>query len=242
MPGVATVNDMICWQKKVFKLERSLISKIMKNKAEIFWDKQAVRFDNNQKKFEIASSEIISRTKEYLNPDDNVLDFGCATGTKTMELAGGVRHIHGLDISSEMISLAIKKLNAGNVKNASFSFGTIFKDDLGKATFDKIIAYSIIHLLEDSEKVILRINELLKPGGLFISETACFRDRMSFGTRLEFASYRLMKRLGIFPLHLNMFTAADVEQLIGSQNFNILKAEKLFFNGMTISLIVAEKV
>jgi len=213
----------------------------MNNKAEIFWDKQAGRFDKSQKQFDSASREILLRTKEFLNPDDNVLDFGCATGTKTLELAGGIRHIHGLDLSSEMIGLAMKNLNASNVKNASFSSGTIFKDDLGKASFDKIIAYSIIHMLEDVEKVIQRINELLKPGGLFISETACFRERMSPGTRLQFTSFRLLKRLGLFPLHLNMFTKDDVEQLIGSHNFYILKAEKLFLNGMTISFIVAKK-
>ena len=213
----------------------------MNNKAEIFWDKQAGRFDKSQKQFDSASREILLRTKEFLNPDDNVLDFGCATGSKTLELAGGIRHIHGLDLSSEMIGLAMKNLNASNVKNASFSSGTIFKDDLGNASFDTIIAYSIIHMLEDVEKVIQRINELLKPGGLFISETACFKERMSPGTRLQFTSFRLLKRLGLFPLHLNMFTKDDVEQLIGSHNFYILKAEKLFLNGMTISFIVAKK-
>ena len=213
----------------------------MNNKAEIFWDKQAGRFDKSQKQFDSASREILLRTKEFLNPDDKVLDFGCATGTKTLELAGGIRHIHGLDLSSEMIGLAMKNLNASNVKNASFSSGTIFKDDLEKASFDKIIAYSIIHMLEDREKVIQRINELLKPGGLFIAETACFKERMSPGTRLQFTSFRFLKRLGLFPLHLNMFTTADVAQLVGSHDFYILKSEKLFLNGMTISFIVAEK-
>ena len=214
----------------------------MNNKAEIFWDKQAGRFDKSQKQFDSASREILLRTKEFLNPDDNVLDFGCATGSKTLELAGGIRHIHGLDLSSEMIGLAMKNLNASNVKNASFSSGTIFKDDLGNASFDTIIAYSIIHMLEDVEKVIQRINELLKPGGLFISETACFKERMSPGTRLQFTSFRLLKHLGLFPLHLNMFTTDDVAQLICSHDFYILKAEKLFLNGMTISFIVAKKV
>ena len=213
----------------------------MNNKAEIFWNKQAGRFDKSQKQFESESREILLRTKEFLNPDDNVLDFGCATGTKTLELAGGIRHIHGLDLSSEMIGLAMKNLNASNVKNASFSSGTIFKDDLEKASFDKIIAYSIIHMLEDREKVIQRINELLKPGGLFIAETACFKERMSPGTRLQFTSFRFLKRLGLFPLHLNMFTTADVAQLVGSHDFYILKSEKLFLNGMTISFNVAEK-
>lgn len=211
------------------------------NKAQNFWDKQAKRFDDSQRQFEIASREIISRTKEYLNENDIVLDFGCATGAKTLELAGGIKHIHGLDISTEMITEAIRKKNKTNVSNVSFSQGTIFNDGLERASFEKITAFSIIHLLEDSEKTIQRIFELLKPGGLFISETACFKDRMNFKTRLEFTTYRFMKLLKIFPLHLNMFNTADVEQLISQQHFNILKSENLFFNGMTISFIVAEK-
>ncbi len=213
----------------------------MMNKAQKFWDKQAKRFEDSQLQFEPSSQEIIARTKEYLNPNDNVLDFGCATGTKTFELSNVVKQIHGLDFSAEMISEATNKKNKVNITNVSFSQGTIFNDDLEKASFDKIIAYSIIHLLEDSEKVIQRIHELLKRGGLFISETACFNDKMNFKTRLKFTTYRFMKRLGIFPLHLNMFTTSDVEQLINRQNFNIIKAEILFLNGMTISFIVAEK-
>jgi len=211
------------------------------NKTQIFWDKQAKKFDDSEKQFEPASRELIARIKEYLSANDNVLDFGCATGTKTLELADAIKHIHGLDISVEMISEATKKKNKVNVKNVSFSQGTIFNDDLEKASFEKIIAYAIIHLLGDSEEVIQRIHELLKPGGLFISTTACFKDKMDFKTRLEFTTYRFMKRLGIFPLHLNMFKTSDVEQLINRQNFNIVKAQKLFFNGMTISFIVAEK-
>ena len=140
-----------------------------------------------------------------------------------------------------MIREALRKKNKTNVTNVSFSQGTIFSDDLVKASFGKIIAFSIIHLVEESDKVIQRIYELLKPGGLLITETACFNDRMNWKTRLEFTSYRLMKLLNIFPLHLNMFKTADVEQLISRQNFSILKSEKLFFNGMTISFIVAEK-
>jgi ubiquinone/menaquinone biosynthesis C-methylase UbiE len=213
----------------------------MNNKAQQFWDKQAKRFDNNQKQFEPAAQEIISRTKEYLNANDVVLDFGCATGIRTLELAGGIKHIHGLDFSAEMISEAIKRLNTVNVPNVSFSQGTIFNNDLAKASFEKIVAYSLIHLLEESGKVIQRIHELLKPGGLFISETACFKDKMALKTRLEFSTIFFMRRLGIFPLYLNMFKTSDVEHLIKSQNFNIVKAEKLFFNGMTISFIVAEK-
>ena len=214
----------------------------MMNKAQKFWDKQAKRFDDSEKQFEHATQQLIAGTKEYLNANDNVLDFGCATGTKTLKLADGIKHIHGVDFSNEMISEAIKKKNNLNVTNVSFSQGTIFNNELEKSSFEKIIAYSIIHLLEESEKVIQRIHELLKPGGLFISETACFKDKMDFKTRLEVTTYLFMNRLGIFPLHLNMFKTSDLEQLIKSQNFNIVKDENLFYNGMTISFIVAEKL
>jgi ubiquinone/menaquinone biosynthesis C-methylase UbiE len=212
------------------------------NKAQKFWDRQAKRFDNSDKQFEHANQELISKTIEHINANDNVLDFGCATGTKTLKLADKVKHIHGLDFSAEMISEAIKKKNELNVPNVSFSQGTIYNNDLEKSSFEKIIAYSIIHLLEDSEKVVRRIHELLKPGGLFISETACFKEKMDWKTRLEVTIFLFMRHIGVFPLHLNMFKTSDLEQLFKNQNFNIIKAEKIFYNGMTISFIVAEKL
>jgi SAM-dependent methyltransferase len=94
--------------------------------------------------------------------------------------------------------------------------------------------------LDDSEKVIRRIHELLKPDGLFISTTACLGDKMAFKNRIEFSAYSVIKKLGIFPLHLNLFTTSDVEKLVTSQNFSLLKAEKIF-HGITISFIVARR-
>ena len=119
------------------------------NKAQKFWDKQAIVFENNEKKFDQASAKLIAGTKEFLNSNDYVLDFGCASGTKTFKLAAGVKHIQGLDFSAEMISEANKRNDKLNVKNVSFSQGTIFDNELKKDSFDKILAFSIIHLLED---------------------------------------------------------------------------------------------
>lgn len=81
-----------------------MISKTLK-----FWNKQAKKYDDSERQFEAIFKEVISETKEYLNTNDNVLDFGCATGTKTLELAGATKQIHGIDISDEMIKEARKK-------------------------------------------------------------------------------------------------------------------------------------
>ena len=212
-----------------------MISKVQK-----FWDKQAKGYDYSERQFDPVFREIIFQTKSYLTTDDNVLDFGCATGTKTIELANSVRHIHGLDISTEMINEANKKVIESDFKNISFTQGDILDDKFEKATFDKIISYGVIHLLDDCEKVIGRIHELLKPNGLFISSTACLKGKMAFKNRLEFNAYLMIKTLGIFPLHLNMFMPENVEKIITNQGFEIVKAETIF-HGITISFIIAKR-
>ena len=78
----------------------------MTNKSQDFWNKQAKRYDTGEQKFNAVYKEILLKTKEYLDPGDIVMDFGCATGTKTLILAGNVKHIHGLDLSDEMIKEA----------------------------------------------------------------------------------------------------------------------------------------
>jgi len=212
----------------------------MINKTQKFWDKQAQKYDDNERQFNSVFHDLIIRTKKYLTTEDNLLDFGCATGTKTIALAESVKHIHGLDISSEMISRANKKKKEKSIKNIIFEQGDLFDINFELASFDKIISYGVIHLLNDSKKVIQRIHELLKPDGLFISTTACLKDKMAFKNSLEFNAFLLIKSLGIFPLHLNKFTTDDVEKLISSQNFQIVKAENIF-HGITISYVIAKK-
>ena len=205
-----------------------------------FWDKQAKRYDQAEKQFATVYSDIIAKTCKYLNLKDNVLDYGCATGSKTIELAQKVQQIHGLDISVEMINEAIKKKNELKISNISFTQGTIFDSDLEKNSFDAIIAYGIIHLLEDNQKVIQRIHELLKQGGLFISTTACMKDKMAIKTRIEVTMYIFMRRLGISPLYLNMFKSSDVKKIIEDQNFQIIETEKIK-DGIPAIFIIAKK-
>lgn len=137
-----------------------------------------------------------------------------------------------------MIKEAVKKRDASHQTNCSFTQGTIFNEDLADASFDKIISYSVIHLLEDSEAAIRRIHELLKPGGLFISATACFREKKSFRKWLEVRNILQQIKRGTFPLHLNLFKAADVEKMMVDQNFQVVESEKIF-TGITAVFIVA---
>ncbi|HNS18737.1 MAG TPA: class I SAM-dependent methyltransferase [Bacteroidales bacterium] len=212
----------------------------MTQSVQTFWDKQARRYDNSEKQFAAVYTDILAKTSTYLNPDDHVLDFGCATGTKTIALASKVRHIHGLDISTGMIREAMKKKESAQIPNITFSQGTIFSPELKNGSFGKIIAYAFLQLLEDHENVIRRIHELLKPGGLFISLTTCFEEKMTFRVRLQVKATLLMKKLGLIPLHVNLFSIGDVENAMVTQGFTVIESEKIF-HGMTACFIVVRK-
>ena len=71
-----------------------------------FWDKQAKKFDKSEEQFEPAFVIILKKTKEYLKKSDVLLDFGCATGTKTFQLSPFVKRVICFDISPKMIDEA----------------------------------------------------------------------------------------------------------------------------------------
>ena len=73
----------------------------MKN-AEHFWDKIADKYDEAEERFEPIHTKVLQYTKKYLNSNDIVLDYGCATGSKAFKLTCNVKKIHGIDISSKM--------------------------------------------------------------------------------------------------------------------------------------------
>jgi 2-polyprenyl-3-methyl-5-hydroxy-6-metoxy-1,4-benzoquinol methylase len=215
-------------------------SKLMSTETQQFWDKHAKKYEDTERKFDPLFKHALAITKKHLNTHDVVLDFGCATGVKTLELAASTKHIHGLGYSVEMVKEANRKKLAANIINCSFSHGTIFTPSLHPASFDKIVSFGVLHLLEDPGKEIKRIAELLKPGGLFISTTPVLKERIGFKTKLELFAYQLVKKLGFFPLHLNMLTTRDVETVIQANGFQIVESQQLFL-GITVSFVIAKK-
>ena len=117
----------------------------------------------------INTITAIESTKKYLSSSDIVLDYGCGTGNITNEFADTVKEIHAIDISAGMIDVAKKLADERNIENIHYLQSTIFDESYEDGSFDVIMAFSILHLLEDIHKVIHRVNKLLKAGGLFIS-------------------------------------------------------------------------
>lgn len=212
----------------------------MTEKIRRFWDRQATSYDRSERQFDPAFERILADTRRYCRPTDTALDVGCATGTKTLQLAGSVGKMTGIDISPAMVKAAQEKATAAGIGNAGFVRGTVHDRGFADGSFDVVVSYGVIHLLQDAQETVRRVHTLLKPGGLFISSTACLRDRMGMRTKLIFSGYMVVKALGLFPLHLNMMTPDDVEGLMHGAGFELVESRRIL-HGITISFIAARR-
>lgn len=204
------------------------------NKSEKFWDRIAKCFDRVERKDESINIKIIEKTRNRLKISDDILDYGCGTGTAAIEIASNVKKIKGIDISSKMIEAAKGKTLEHKVKNIDFAQTTIFDEKLKTGSFDVILCFYLLHLVEDTPKVMQRINELLKPCGLFISATPCIRGTF-LGVLLSPVS-----KIGLIP-PITSFKNSELEDLMTDGNFEIVETECLHKSGQQY-FIVAKKI
>jgi len=208
------------------------------NKAEKFWDAFSTRYDKITVKAERTLSKTIVNTSRYLKADDTVLDFACGTGSITTGIAHEVKRIYAIDISSKMIDVAKRKAAEAKIENIDFSHVSIFDAVFKNETFDIILAFNVLHLLDYPQITIRRINELLKPGGLFISSTECGgENRWALINILS----SIISRIGLVP-YIKFFSIPELEYCISIESFEILKTENFHTFKQPNHFVVAKKI
>jgi len=209
-------------------------------KPEKFWDKMANKLDQTEKRLEQIFIKVVKNTKKYLKVTDIVLDYGCGTGLICNEIAGNVKKIYAIDISSKMLPIAKGRAVERNIDNIDFAQANIFDTRYQRESFDVILAFGILHLLEDNREVIQRITELLKPGGLFISSTPCLAEKMTLLTKFQFYPYLLLDKIGLIP-PMKRFKISELNDLIATGNLQMVETEKIYYK-LTGYFYVAKKI
>ena len=148
------------------------------NREARFWDRTAARYAKRPVGDEAAYNKKLAKTREYLGPDIKVLEFGCGTGSTALAHAPYVAHIRATDISAKMIEIARAKAEAKHAQNVTFERTSIEELDVPKDSIDVVLGLSILHLVADREGAIVKVYRMLKPGGVFISNTACLGDKL----------------------------------------------------------------
>lgn len=202
-----------------------------------FWNKIAESYSKKPVDLPEAFERKIEITKARMAPDHVVLDIGCGTGSLALRLAPAGAHIHGLDISEEMIRIARGKAADQGIGNVTFHVGpfderfAVFEP----ASLDGICAYSILHLVPERAAALAQIFRLLKPGGFFVSSTVCLAESwVPYAPILT-----VMRWLGKAP-PVAIFSKKTLAADIAKAGFTNLSAPDVGAQA-TVGFMVAEK-
>ncbi len=127
--------------------------------------------------------------RNHVRPEANarVLDLGCGTGELLNHLPSDVRYL-GIDISSEYIARAEERLG----ERGEFCIGdaTVINSWLGE--FDLVIAFGVLHHLDDKEVRALFRNSAsaLTSSGRIVTVDPVFTSNQSYARRALMARDR----------------------------------------------------
>jgi len=98
-----------------------------------------------------------------LEPTLVVGDLGCGTGELTAALAPHVAHVHAVDASSAMLSIA--RARVANAPNITVTEGTLEALPLPDASLDIAILLLVLHHVADPARALAETRRVLGPGG-----------------------------------------------------------------------------
>ena len=165
-------------------------------KSDKFWDKFALRYAKSPVSDKVTYQRKLTETQAYLAPDKHILEFGCGTGTTAIYHAPYVQYVDALDISENMLNIAREKAQDAEVENVKFTRTTLTEFNADTASIDGGLGLNVSHVLPDRQVVLSEVARILKPGGIFVSSTACLGK-----SPLRFIKFivPLGKYLGLMP-------------------------------------------
>ena len=210
---------------------------LFRKSPEKFWDLISSRYAASPISDRSAYETKIEIIKSYLSAEDVVLDIGCGTGTQCGDLAGNVKQLTGIDISSKLLAIAEQRKAERKLDNIEFIKTSLYDERLKANDFDVVMAFFVLHFFEDIDAVFKRIHDLLKPGGMFISETACLGEKSNIAGKLV----RFAGHLGLLP-EINLLTTRQLEQSLEKSGFQLVDKIKFSENSDAEYTLFAKKV
>lgn len=187
-----------------------------------FWDRIARKYAAGRIADVAGYEATLQRVKGLLAPQHNVLEIGCGTGTIALRLAPFTRSLRATDVSRQMIAIAREKLAAAPVPQLSFDVADADTDVVAPGSQDVVLAFSVLHLMEDLDHALAQAVRALRPGGLLLAKTPCVGEMNPLMTRLALP---LMCALGVAP-HVVCFTAAELRAAMVRQGLEVLSVER----------------
>ena len=191
------------------------------SKDAAFWSKTARKYAADPISNMDGYLKTLERTKSYLKPEDNVLEIGCGTGSTALLIAPHVAKLTASDLAPGMIEIANEKLAEEGLEHVTFQVAEVHDHSKDGASYDAVLAMSVLHLMADRDVALAKIRSLLRPGDLFVSSTMCIGDDLKFFKLIA----PIGKAFGLFPT-LRVFTSDELCVSIEDSDFDIIQRWK----------------
>jgi len=125
-----------------------------------FWDENPGRVKMAREVADAIKAETV------ISNEMDVLDFGCGTGLLTLHFQPLVKTITGADSSQGMLDILaskIENLGLNNIRMIYMDNGNLERIS-GK--YDLVISSMTLHHVKDTAPLLVKFNEILKPGGM----------------------------------------------------------------------------
>jgi ubiquinone/menaquinone biosynthesis C-methylase UbiE len=201
-----------------------------------FWDRLARRYARMPVRDPASYEEKLRRTRAYLTPEAEVFEFGCGTGTTAVKHAPFAGRVTAVDCAPTMIDIAREKAAAEGLSNIRFEVAGLEEMPAPEGAYDMVMAHNVLHLLEDRQGALARVHRMLRPGGIFVSSTAC----AARAPRLFKAIVRAGNFLRLLPLFA-FLTEDQLKREIEAVGFEIVE-EWLPEGGRSALFLIARKL
>ncbi|GGB91058.1 hypothetical protein GCM10011363_04550 [Marivita lacus] len=187
-----------------------------------FWDKVADKYAAAPIRNEAAYNATLDRVRAVLNASDTVLELGCGTGTTAIALAPDVSHIIATDVSEAMLAKGRDKARDQHVANIDFVQADA--KDAPEGPFDAVLAFNLLHLIEDMDSALADIAKRTKPGGVFVSKTFCMPERRNMIWWFIQLGLPVMQAIGKAPYFARL-SITDLDAAITRAGFTIVDTQ-----------------